>query len=393
MAKQNPHSKKALKAVLLGVVVLAGIYYACHEGFIPGIGQGRKDADELKAKIEALQGEAIEPALVNFIKDNSILSKLPKPDLLPIDSKWQDSLQKDFDMNFSYEGLETGSEKGVGTVTIENPKINIISKDGKKDFDVKMQALKVSEQKGQYKYTAEGDIEIWADLQHNGVKGKIFVIRTAANSVEIIQGKDGQAAQHILANNVKLMEGRSGTTLLSLSEIDVATARQPGAYKAKASYKGLMPGDMIKLFIGKTDPVDINLDYSYTGQPGTNEGKLHVEDISVKMADSATYAKAELEFRKGNGHNLPYGAAHVRFDNYKKMLVLLIRYYSIPPEALTNLQKFIMESGADEGDDISFDLHFDGTKNPTINGKPKKEFMRIYNKNFPTDHLEVSHEQ
>ena len=41
-----------------------------------------------------------------------------------------------------------------------------------------------------------------------------------------------------------------------------------------------------------------------------------------------------------------------------------------------------MEVGADEGENISFDLHFDGTNKPSINGKSNKEFMAIYNKHF-----------
>jgi hypothetical protein len=65
------------------------------------------------------------------------------------------------------------------------------------------------------------------------------------------------------------------------------------------------------------------------------------------------------------------------------------KYYSVNPADNTSLKKFLMESGADEGDDISFDFEFNGTDKVRINGKSKEEMEALFEKHFPKNPAEI----
>lgn len=393
-------SKKNLNAIFAAAAILAGSFYAYYEGYIPKVGQGRKIAEELKLQIQGLQGNKIEQKIVELISNNSILNRLPTARQAEIKASLQDSFDNEVDLNFTYEDLTATTDDGMGVVEIIKPKLIVNSTTNPtQSFEVTLPQLNIAKNsngKPHYYYSSKGEINIESTDKNSKAKTKILTIIYDKNNSEL-EFKDGYISlQKMEASNIKFVEGRGGTTIFSIGEINNQTTQSKQNDKIeianKASYKNIVLGDMIKLFVGNIPPANVDINYAYTGEDALNmqktagfEGKLQVHNLAVKFDDSGVEADANLDFKKQNVKNIPYGSAEVRFTNYAKLISYITKYYPVSAEEAANFQKFIMAVGADEGQDISFDLKLDGTDKLVINGKSQQEFEKTFDKYFPKE--------
>ena len=404
MSEKHPHkSKKALTSVLLAVVVSAGGYYVYDQGFIPGIGgHGHKSAELLKLKIEAMEGRNIDSQVYGMITDSSIISRLPESQQDSLRKNLKAIIDHDIDIIFSYTEIETKADGSSEAVEITSPKLSVVStsEKGKSyDMDLVMPTLTIK-QKGNdasdFILIPEGDVDLLADLMKTGKKSKTFSLKYSKASAELKFENGYTSTQNFSAEGVKLVEGRGGTTLVAIGSINSETEQKHDGNKVmmstKAAYSKIEPGDMIKLFVGNIPPADVKLDYNYEGnepQKGIADknlaGDLDINELSVKFGDAGFESNADIEFKKENNALLPYGDVDVKFINYPKVLGLLAKYYPIKPDEMKSVSNFLMETGADEGNDASFEINFNGTQKPSINGKSQDEFEAVLQKYFPSE--------
>ncbi len=398
---QHKH-KKALTSVLLAAVIFAGGYYVYDQGFLPGAGNGKKSAERLKAKIETLEGENIENNLVDFLSGNDVISRIYGLQGDRKKASLKEKFEKDIDVIFTYAQLETTTEHGNGVVKVVSPKISVVStgKEGR-DYDITIPALYIAQDdkdSGHYLYRVEGDIDVQTDV--NGERVKLFVLKYGSIKAEMKLNNERAEYSKISGNDLQLTEGRSGTMLVSADAFNSETTQKIEGEKlvshTKSSYSNIAPGEMIKLFIKNIEPVDIDLDY-ISEEPlieSTDKmalsADLKINDLSVKMAGAGLESNAHLKYNPVNDNIAPQGDVYAKFAQYHKVLTILQKYYPVKPEEMRSVANFLMEIGADEGEDASFDLKFDAKGKMLINGKTEAEFKKIYERNFPHRSEEVS---
>jgi hypothetical protein len=226
------------------------------------------------------------------------------------------------------------------------------------------------------------------------------------------------------AKNIKIIEGRGNTTLVSIADSSSEYSLQRLAdnqvdMMAKINLASIEPGDMVKMMFAIPKPIHISADFAFKGddiekviqdsvknsqqsmadmqksfedpnyqpQPPVKSpfgGDLKLNNFSFLIGEAGLATSANLKFDRANLEYIPTGEVVVNLKNLEEFIGIVKSIVPmIPPQEMDKGVAFAKELGETSGADVKFTIKMDGTENVTVNGKSKEEIEAIKAKHYP----------
>lgn len=423
------------------IALLLIVIFACVGAFLLGgrllKSEGQKQADELAEYIEELKGAGWkELAIKRFEKalSDSGMSEKEKKDRISEAEK----AMHEFGINFSFASIKPRVEEGKAVVEIEKPVIELVfNSEKEKELQLRMKVAEIKAdkfivsqnigKKEHYFYSARnGNADVFMPESQ---KKSLEVVKIGYMQIEELNGESDLPEKlteacygKVNISNVKVIEGRGNTTLVSiksvLQEARIKTELGKMAYSFNVKYADIIPGDMLRVMLGDIKPVTVTVRGTYSGddaralagkqkaymdkqymevgkrlsEPGQQMPKpadplaemdfnLVLDELSVMMEKTGMALKGKLNKIGGGGADVE---GEIKLVDYRALLAYVKSVAMVPQEKIDSFVAALKEiSGQGEAADITMPVEARKGGVIKISGKTESEFKAIVEKHFP----------
>lgn len=425
--KPEQGGKGQFLTIIVVLLIIGAFAYAYTKGFIPGFGgQEKQVANELKQDIQNIQGNKIEGKVAQYLNSHFEEDEYSSPEQKQEAKKLVKELTDGVNLNFQYDKIEEVKMNGAGAVKIISPSLAIDAIQKGESGTIRFSSIEIGRalnDPNHYFYKDSGDFQ----FLENSAAGqqKVFGINYQSELGEIRLNDAGEVEYAKGgAKNLEIVEGRGNTVLLKIaetkSEHTIITDGDQIDAQMMVEYNNIEPGDMIKMMVGAIEPISIKMDFDYKGH-NPNIALMNIENSSKGQLDkiqralkgekvddieTSTDAKefnADLKINNfsilmGDGGfivngglsandsaiPMPKGDVKVTFANYRKFLKYITKFFPMPQTEIDHGIAMMKSVGTEAGDDIIFDVKFDGTENVKIGGKTMEEIEELQKQLAPT---------